>query len=134
MINLFVRTKPRTQQRHRNHGRFHYDPSAKDKQDFIFQAKERIPKKPTTSTLDIHFTFCYKRPQKHYRSKNKQKILKDNMPYYKRSTPDIDNLVKFYLDALQGYAYLNDSQVTSINAVKVYGEEDFVHIKIFNIK
>ena len=56
------------------------------------------------------------------------------MPYYKRSTPDIDNLVKFYLDALQGYAYLNDSQVTSINAVKVYGEEDFVHIKIFNIK
>ena len=134
MINLFVRTKPKTQQRHRNHGRFHYDPSAKDKQDFIFQAKERIPKKPTTCTLDIHFTFCYKRPQKHYRSKNKQKILKENMPYYKRSTPDIDNLVKFYLDALQGYVYINDSQVTSINAVKVYGEEAFVHIKIFNIK
>ncbi len=134
MINLFIRTTPKSQQRHRNRGKFHYDPSAKDKKDFILQLKDRIPKRPSTSIIDLHITFCYSRPQKHYRTKNKQKILKDNMPYYKRSTPDIDNLVKFYMDALQGHFYSNDSQIASVNAVKVYGEEDFVHIKIFYTK
>ena len=135
MIKFTVKGSPIPLKRHRStrSGRM-YDPSAKDKQDFILQANNRFPKKPTNATLHMHLTFCYKRPQNHYRSKNKQKILKDNMPYYKKSTPDIDNLVKFYLDAMQGHIYKNDSQVVSIGAVKVYGEEDFVHIKISHTK
>ena len=134
MINLFVRTKPRPQQRHRNKGRFHYDPSAKEKKDFLYQVSDRIPKKASISIIDMHFTFCYSRPQNHYRTIKKQRVLKDNIPYYKRSTPDIDNLCKFYMDCLGGHFYVNDSQIASINAVKVYGEEDFVHIKIFYTK
>ena len=134
MTNLFVKTKPRPQQRHRSSGRHHYDPSSKEKQDFIFQIQDRIPKKPSEDAIDMYFTFCYKRPQTHYRTKNKKKILKNNMPYYKKSVPDIDNLVKFYMDCLQGPIYKSDSQVVSINATKVYGEEDFVHIKIFYTK
>ena len=106
----------------------------KEKKDFLYQVNNRIPKKPSTSIIEMHFTFCYSRPQSHYRTKNKQKILKDNMPYYKRSTPDIDNLCKFYMDCFGGHFYVNDSQIASISAIKVYGEEDFVHIKIFYTK
>ena len=134
MITLFVQTKPRPQQRHRSNGRFQYDPSAKEKKDFIEKVKARIPNYPNTDNVTISFTFCYARPQKHYRSKNKVKILKDDIPYYKTSVPDIDNLCKFYMDAMQGYFYKSDSQVVSINAIKVYGEESFVLIKMFHTK
>tara|TARA_Y100001938_G_scaffold73085_1_gene101284 strand:+ start:384 stop:788 length:405 start_codon:yes stop_codon:yes gene_type:complete len=134
MINLFVQTKPRPQQRHRSNGRFQYDPSSKEKKKFIDMVKDRIPKKPTKDNIDMTFTFCYKRPQTHYRSKNKQKILKDDIPYYKPSVPDIDNLCKFYMDAMQGHFFKSDSQVVSIKAIKVYGTEDFIHIKISNTK
>ena len=134
MINLFIRTKPRPQQRHRNNGRFHYDPSAKEKKEFINQIKERIPKNPLGMYIDMCFVFCYKRPKSHFRRKNKKDILKNDVPHYKKNVPDIDNLCKFYMDALQGYIYKSDSQVVSINAEKVYGEEDFVHIKITHTK
>jgi len=36
-------------------------------------------------------------------------------------TPDLDNLVKAVLDALDGIAYTNDRQVFSLKAAKVYG-------------
>ena len=81
--------------------------------------------------LDVHFIFCYKRPKAHYKSVNKKPVLKDDLPFYKLGKPDIDNLCKFYMDAMNGIFYTDDSQVTSINAVKVYGSEDYIHIKMF---
>ena len=130
MTNLFVKTKPRPQQRHRSSGRHHYDPSSKEKQDFIFQIQDRIPKKPSEDAIDMYFTFCYKRPKAHYKTKDKKPVLKENAPYYRKAKPDIDNLVKFYMDCCSKLFYVDDAQVTSINAVKVYGQEDYVHIKL----
>ena len=134
MITLFVQTKPRPQQRHRSNGRFQYDPSAKEKKAFIDQVKNRVPKVAPGNRIQMQFTFCYKRPKNQYRSKNKKKILKDDAPLYKTSVPDIDNLCKFYMDALQGYFYKSDSQVSTISAEKIYGAEDFVLIKIIHTK
>ena len=131
MINFIIKQRPKPQQRHRNSGRFHYDPSSQDKKDFILQAREYAPKKPNKNVLDLHLTFCYKRPKSHYRTKNKKLILKDDLPHYKIGKPDLDNLCKFYMDAMNGLFYVDDSQVTSLNAVKVYGSEDYIHIKFF---
>lgn len=39
------------------------------------------------------------------------------------SRPDIDNLVKTYLDALTGVFYKDDSQVVSVHAIKRYGSD-----------
>ena len=44
--------------------------------------------------------------------------------------PDIDNLVKSVLDALNGVAWEDDSQIISISAHKHYAETPFVAIGI----
>ena len=64
------------------------------------------------------------------RSKNKQLILKDDAPFYKSSKADLDNLVKFVCDALNGIFYKDDSQIVSIYASKVWGAEDYVFVKV----
>ena len=134
MIQFLVDIKPKPQQRHRSNGRFQYDPSSKDKQDFLFLVKQYAPKQPIVDIVEMDITFCYKRPASHFRSKNKQKILKDNVPFFKSSKADLDNLIKFVCDALNGVFYKDDSQVVSIHARKLYGQKDYVMIKIIPSK
>lgn len=43
--------------------------------------------------------------------------------------PDTDNLCKSVLDSCQGVIYKNDSQVITLEASKVYGKENYIHIK-----
>ena len=134
MIQFLVDIRPKPQQRHRSNGRFQYDPSSKDKQDFLFLVKQYAPKQPIVDIVEMDITFCYKRPASHFRSKNKQKTLKDNVPFFKSSKADLDNLIKFVCDALNGVFYKDDSQVVSIHARKLYGEKDYVMIKIIPSK
>ena len=130
MIKFLVKTRPKPQQRHRSNGRFQYDPSSKDKKDFLLQCREYAPPKPTKRDINIELTFCYKRPKNHYRSKNKKLILKDDVPFYKSSKADLDNLIKFICDSLNGVFYIDDSQIVSISACKVWGAEDYVYCKM----
>lgn len=44
--------------------------------------------------------------------------------------PDIDNIVKSVLDALNGYAYEDDSQVIKIYAEKFYAERAYMEVEI----
>lgn len=44
--------------------------------------------------------------------------------------PDIDNIVKIILDALNKFAFKDDTQVTKLNVEKVYSEQPKVYIKI----
>ena len=44
--------------------------------------------------------------------------------------PDLDNLVKFYMDVLNGF-WKDDCQVTRLEAVKLYGENPRTEIRIF---
>jgi len=134
LIKFLIRIKPKPQQRHRNNGRFQYDPSKGDKRDFLFLAKQYAPKKPITDIIEMDLTFCYKRPDSHFRSKNKEKILKDNVPFFKAGLQDVDNLAKMYMDSMQGTFYKNDSQIVSLHARKVYGKEDYVMVKIIPSK
>jgi len=134
LIKFLIRTRPKPQQRHRSRGRFQYDPSSKDKEDFLLQAKEYAPKLPTLRNIDLELTFCYKRPRSHYRSKNKKLILKEDAGFYKSSRSDLDNLVKFVADSLQGVFYKDDAQIVSLNANKVWGSEDYVYVKIDSLR
>ena len=47
---------------------------------------------------------------------------------------DVDNLVKFYMDAMNGIFYFDDAQIVSLHATKVYGHEDYIHIKMLPTK
>ena len=44
--------------------------------------------------------------------------------------PDIDNILKAIFDALNGYAFEDDSQIVFVTAEKFYAEEPFVEVWI----
>lgn len=49
------------------------------------------------------------------------KKLKANLPPHTKK-PDIDNMIKFVLDCLNGYLFMDDRQITALSASKQYGE------------
>jgi Holliday junction resolvase RusA-like endonuclease len=134
LIKILINTRPKPQQRHRHNGKFQYDPSAKDKKEFLLQSMKYAPKTPTLKNIEMYLTFCYKRPRNHYTSKNKVLKLKPDAPQHRSSTPDLDNLEKFVLDCYEGTFYKNDSQVVRLTSEKVFGEQDYVYIKIIYTK
>ena len=75
--------------------------------------------------LKISMAFAFPPPTS--LSKRKQ----DAMMYMLRTKkPDLDNLVKAVLDALNGVAFDDDSKVAEIFAQKLYAPEPYVEVKI----
>lgn len=74
---------------------------------------------PITCPVAVIMEFTTAIP-KSYSAKKRQAIKDDDIVPQKR--PDIDNLIKGVLDALNGIAYADDKQVWSVYARKWYGE------------
>ena len=49
---------------------------------------------------------------------------------FDRTPIDIDNMIKFYLDTMNDLVYLDDRQVTNIDAEKIYSKDKRVQIFI----
>lgn len=78
--------------------------------------------------LCIDFVFSFALPQSW--SKKKKKAFSFT-PYLK--TPDLDNMIKFYLDTFNGVLYSDDKQIYSLNATKQWSHsafEGYVEMKI----
>lgn len=60
--------------------------------------------------------------------KNKEKALKDEIKPNKK--PDLDNIAKIILDGLNGVAYTDDKQVTSLEIEKVYSDTPCVVVYV----
>lgn len=80
----------------------------------------------TTAPLYLHIDFIYQYP------KNVNPLRKSCN--FKKTRPDIDNLVKLVFDAFNGIIYEDDSQVCELSCRKVYGEENGIHIFIKEAK
>ena len=68
-----------------------------------------------------------KRPKKHYRTGKYTGLVKDKwQKIMMDKKPDIDNLIKFVLDALQGQNgfFFDDSQVVRLYAEKIYTDDN----------
>jgi Holliday junction resolvase RusA-like endonuclease len=74
-----------------------------------------LPEEPITEALKVDVTFYCKRPMSHKRFRHP--------PTYPRRG-DLDNMIKFVLDALNKKLYLDDSQIVSITANKCYCDND----------
>lgn len=48
-------------------------------------------------------------------------------------TPDLDNVAKAILDALNGLAYKDDKQVVGLDISRVWGSEERVEVNLFNV-
>lgn len=60
--------------------------------------------------------------------KKREEMLEGKLRPAKK--PDIDNVIKSVLDALNGEAYSDDKQIVDIRAVKYYTSEPFVLLEI----
>lgn len=58
----------------------------------------------------------------------KRKTLMLNGTILPTVKPDIDNICKSVLDALNGLAYVDDKNCIGINACKVYGDEERIEV------
>ena len=68
-----------------------------------------------------------KRPKFHYRTGKFADLLKDKWQKIAMDKkPDIDNLIKYVLDALQGHNgyFVDDAQIIRIYAEKIYADDD----------
>ena len=133
-IDFKVPGKPQALKRHRTFqkGNFKgsYDPSSEDKSDFLVKAIENKPDIPLDEPLHVNLTFCFLRPKSHFRTGSKSHLLKDSAPKYHTSIPDVDNLIKFVADSLNGIFWKDDSRICNILAEKIYGEQPYIHIRI----
>ena len=110
--------------RHTKYGTHTYDPSSNDKKDFVSKISDYIPNEPLTLAIKAELKFYEKRPKSHYRTGKFSHILKENSPKQNCSKRDLDNFVKFVLDALNKKMYIDDCQIFEINCGKYYSEAD----------
>jgi Holliday junction resolvase RusA-like endonuclease len=95
-----------------------YNPSTGDMRDFLRVAKPSAPRVLAAGgPLSIDLEFVFARPASHL---TKAGVLRASAPRLHTNMPDVDNLVKLVLDALNGEFYRDDRQVIEISARKRY--------------
>jgi len=110
-----------------------YDPSKKDKDEFI-KVIDELPTDKMTKPLKCKLHFYCKRPKSHYKSGKKSNELKDSAPKYNTNNKDLDNMVKFVLDALNDKLYTDDCLIIEINCIKSYSDGDgYIYVKFEEI-
>ncbi len=99
-----------------------YNPSANDQRKFAKACISAgvLPSQPIEGPVEAIMTFYFPRPKSHYRTGKYAGQLKDGQDVWHAKRKDLDNLVKFVLDSLNSLAYLDDGQVCSIKAMKLY--------------
>jgi len=110
------RARPLKRHRHTQSGHV-YDPSAGEKREWMVIARRHAPAQPMRGPLVADLEFCYQRPIKPKNS-------------YPKSAGDVDNLAKFFLDAMNGVFYVDDSQIVELRCRKVYGQQSVVRISL----
>lgn len=85
------------------------------------QGLPEAPLFPKEVALEATFTFCFKIPVSW--SKKKAQAHREQ-PHI--GAPDLDNLIKFYLDAINGVVYPDDRQIASLKAIKKWAPQDRV--------
>lgn len=83
-------------------------------------ARDLFPDGPLTGPLSVSFSFAMPRPGSHYGSGRNSDKLKESAPPGHTNKPDITKLVRSTEDALTGIAWVDDSQIVSQSAGKMY--------------
>ena len=136
MITFTIPQDPIPLKRHRvgRNGRM-YDPSHKDKKQTWLQVAKYRPKTPLKGEIMLKATFVMKRPKSHFRTGKYKHLLKKGVPEFHSGRPDLDNLLKFICDTIQGKERMicDDSHISVIFAEKVYGFNPRTEISIETI-
>lgn len=97
-----------------------YNPQEPEEGRFLFELQKQWKRGPLTNP--IHLTLFFEMPIPKSTSSSKRKLMERGwIPHTKR--PDLDNLIKFVKDCLNGTVYRDDSQIISLKAEKKYSNE-----------
>ena len=79
--------------------------------------------------VNMNIVYAFRRPQS--LSKKERNEIDGGKTVPKTTKPDIDNLTKAILDALNGIAWKDDAQVTQINIQKIWSAKDQIEVEIW---
>jgi len=138
-MKIVIPGKPVAQQRPRFYRRGNhvgtYSAQETDAGRWMLLANSQIDGRVTEVPVKVDMVFVLPRPKGHYGTGRNAGKLKSSAPDYPKSRPDIDNYCKWVLDCLNstGGVWKDDSQVVSMTAEKVYGENPETVIEITEI-
>jgi Holliday junction resolvase RusA-like endonuclease len=125
-ISFEVIGDPQALRRHlfdsRRGGHF-YNPDRGNKRDFREAIQAVVPRIvfPAGQFLRVNLEYHMKRPNDHFRARQRGSLLIDDVLDHEVATlhkRDLDNMIKFTLDCLQGTIFANDGYVKIIHAMK----------------
>lgn len=82
---------------------------------------------PLENRISVKIVAQFKIP-KNTSKKNTENMLNGEISPTKK--PDIDNIVKIILDALNTMAFKDDNQITKLEVEKIYGEQEKIIVKV----
>lgn len=97
----------------------------KDYEQLVKYSYLQVSNKMWTSALKIKIYAYFKTPKSMSKKKQNELI---GTPYIHK--PDSDNIAKIILDGLNGVAYLDDNQVTTLEVHKIYSKEEYTEVEI----
>lgn len=104
-----------------------YDSQTKEKEGYKWQIRAVFNNKPITVPVEIVCIFYFGIPKGTSKARTRE-MLANTMVPMKR--PDLDNLIKFILDCMNGIVYQDDAQVVRIIAEKRYGDKPKTLIQV----
>jgi Holliday junction resolvase RusA-like endonuclease len=127
--------KPQARHRHFRRGNFSgsYDPSSEKKNTFASILHDEAPKELLDGPMLLELNFYMSRPKNHFKINKSGTLLKDSAPEWHTGRPDIDNLIKFVQDALNGVYYRDDATICQVIARKLYSEKPRTEITISSL-
>lgn len=94
---------------------------------FMSQTCERMPVYSKGVPLEVKAIFAKSVPKSYTKKKREACLNGDLLPTGKA---DLDNYLKAVLDALNGLAFEDDSQIVMTTAEKIYAEVPYVAVQI----
>ena len=129
ICRFMIPLRPKAKERPRHRGSAAYTPKAtKDyERDVRYYYERECGKPPTDKPVMVTMTFNFSIPAS-ARKADKARMLMGTCPYTAR--PDLDNIEKAVMDALNGVAFKDDCQVVAKISLKRFWRGNSVMIQI----
>ena len=107
----------------------HTDSTLYHRAHVISTLAENWGREPLTGPVRVSAVFTFARPKSHYGTGRNCDRLKDSAPEFHTQPADVDKLARLLLDSLEMAGVVrNDSQVWTLDAVKMWGRDDSTHV------
>lgn len=128
-LNLIIYGEPKVSKRPRKGKHGFFAPDSKDKNEIITSIKNQLPENFNIIRTALKIKMeVYIEPIKGFSGVDK--VLCEMGKIYPCVRPDVDNIAKIYMDAMNNLVYLDDGQVYELNIIKKYASNPRVEIQI----